>query len=69
MLTIENVIDILRKKYTNLRNNFGVKRIQIFGSFAKGKQSSDSDVDILVDFEKPIGLEFVDFVEHLEKRL
>ena len=60
---------ILRKEYVNLKNNFGVKRIGIFGSFAKGKQSSDSDIDILVDFEKPMGLEFMDFVEYLEKIL
>jgi len=33
-----------------IRTNFGVKRIGIFGSFARGEQTRKSDVDVLVDF-------------------
>jgi len=31
---------------------FGVKRLGVFGSFARGQQSNSSDVDILVEFEQ-----------------
>lgn len=44
-----------------LKEEYGIKNIAIFGSYAKGEQKSDSDLDILVEFEKPIGLlKFVD---------
>jgi uncharacterized protein len=33
-----------------IRAQFGVKRIGIFGSFARGEQTKSSDVDVLVDF-------------------
>ena len=66
MLTKDEIIDRLRKEFSNLKNQFGVKKIGIFGSFAKGLQKEDSDIDIIVEFDIPIGLEFVDFAEFLE---
>jgi predicted nucleotidyltransferase len=38
----------------------------IFGSFARNEQSDTSDIDILVEFDKPIGLKFVDLANELE---
>lgn len=66
MLTQE-VIKVLRNGLPYLRSNYGVKRIALFGSFAKGKQRGDSDIDILVEFKKPIGFKFIDFAEYIEK--
>jgi len=43
--------------------------IGLFGSYAKGKQTENSDVDIVAEFERPIGLRFVEFAEYLEKIL
>jgi len=39
----------------------------IFGSFARDEAKTDSDLDLLVEFERPIGLRFVEFTERLEK--
>ena len=39
-----------------LTERFGVSEIGIFGSFLRGAEKPDSDLDILVDFGKPIGL-------------
>lgn len=39
-------------KHWNKIERFGVKRLWLFGSYAKGKQSEKSDIDILVEFEK-----------------
>jgi len=50
-----------------LSSYYGVKRIALFGSFAKGEQRADSDIDILVEFKRPIGLKFMDFAEYIEK--
>ncbi len=69
MLTQEKARKILRRELPYLRDNFGVRRIGLFGSFAKGEQKEDSDIDILIEFEKPIGLKFVELAEYLEKVL
>ncbi len=69
MLTKEEVIKILKKELPYLRAIFGVKRIGMFGSYSKGIQREDSDVDIIVEFEKPIGLKFVELAEHIENIL
>ena len=39
-----------------LERDFSVKNIGIFGSFARGTSRNESDVDILVEFSKPVGL-------------
>jgi uncharacterized protein len=52
-----------------LNQNFFVNRIGYFGSYARNEQSKDSDVDILVSFSRPIGWEFFDLQEFLEKEL
>ena len=69
MLTKEEIIKILRKELPYFRSNFGVEKIGLFGSFAKGIPTIESDVDIIVEFKKPIGLRFVDFAEHIENIL
>ena len=47
-------------------SEYGVKKIGLFGSYAKGTPAKGSDIDILVEFEKPIGLKFIEFAEYLE---
>jgi len=42
----------------------GVRSLDLFGSVARGEASSDSDVDLLVDFDKPIGLFHFFRVQH-----
>jgi len=69
MLTQKGVIEILREKQPYLRDNFGVKKIGLFGSFAKGTAKKDSDIDILIEFVQPIGLKFVKLAEYMEKLL
>jgi len=69
MLTKEIIAEILREKYPHLMSEYGVKRIGLFGSYAKGLQDEDSDIDIIAEFEKPIGLKFIEFTEYLEKIL
>jgi len=57
--TINKHRKILRKKY-------GVKEIGIFGSYIRGKTRKNSDLDILVDFDRNIDLlQFVNLENHL----
>jgi len=69
MLTQKEVIEILREKQLYLGDNFGVKRIGLFGSFSKGIAEEGSDIDILVEFRKPIGLKFMEFANYIEELL
>ena len=63
------ILTILRKHAPFLRERFKVKRIGVFGSYARGHEKGTSDVDILVDLHGPIGWEYVDLKEYLEKIL
>jgi uncharacterized protein len=65
-LTRDMVLRRLREKQPELNSRFGVGKIDIFGSFASDSADADSDVDLIVDFERPIGLGFVELVEYLE---
>ena len=67
--TKQEIMHILRKQLPYLQERYGVERIAIYGSFAKDNQKKRSDVDILVQLMKPLGLEFVQLAYHLEKIL
>jgi len=60
---------LLREKYPHLAAEYGVKRVGVFGSYAKGLPDEASDVDIIVEFEHPIGFKFIELVEYLENLL
>ncbi len=51
MQTREKILNLLQTNRMRIKK-YGVKRIGLFGSYAKGEQVAKSDVDILVDFEK-----------------
>ena len=55
MLTKERVIKLLREKHSYLATEFGVSKIGLFGSYAKGQSVDTSDIDLVVEFERPIG--------------
>nr|WP_036224066.1 nucleotidyltransferase family protein [Mesoaciditoga lauensis] len=67
--SLEEIKKIMKDHEKILSEKFKVKSIMIFGSYARNEQKEGSDVDIIVDFSKPIGLEFVDLKEYLEKIL
>jgi predicted nucleotidyltransferase len=68
-LTKEAVLRRLREIHPQLAVQFGVRSIGLFGSFARGTAGASSDVDLIVEFEHPIGLKFVELVESLEALL
>ena len=45
---------------------YGLKRLALFGSYAREDQREDSDVDILVEIEPSIGLGFVELADRIE---
>jgi len=69
MLTTEQAVKLLKEKLPYLAAEFGVSKMGLFGSYAKGRSDETSDIDILIEFERPIGLRFVELVDHLENLL
>ena len=60
MTEVEKIVKKLNENMPTLREKYKVKTLGIFGSYIRGEQKKISDVDILVEFEKPLGLlEFV----------
>ncbi len=47
----EQIVRLLQSNNQQIRN-FGVKKIGLFGSFVKNQQTADSDIDLIVEFEK-----------------
>jgi predicted nucleotidyltransferase len=67
MLSRAEIEQNLRKIKPELASNFNVCRIGFFGSFVTGQQNENSDLDILVEFSKPIGWKFFELEKYLEK--
>jgi len=63
---IKSLIE-LHKQY--LTDKYNIKQIGIFGSVIRGEATELSDVDILVEFNKPIGLDFVLLGDEIEDLL
>jgi predicted nucleotidyltransferase len=66
MLTRDQIVQILQKEQAYLANEFGVSKIGLFGSYAKGQADQASDIDILVEFDRPIGFRFLELIDYLE---
>ncbi len=70
MKTVAEIKNILIQYKEQLRQKYNVKDIAIFGSYVTDKAEEQSDVDILVEFETPIGLfDFLDLEESLGQML
>ena len=69
MRTTQEILKLLERAKPELARRFGVRRLAIFGSYARGEQREESDVDILVEVDPSIGLGFVDLAESIESLL
>ena len=69
LVTKEDIIDLIRSSLPTLRREYGVKRIGVFGSAVTGRLADTSDIDLVVEFERPIGFRFLDLAEDLEELL
>lgn len=65
-LTRAKILKTLREHEGTLKK-FSVKRIGLFGSFAKGRGTTKSDIDFLVEFSEPTYDNFYNLIEYLEK--
>lgn len=54
MLSKKKVLDILEAEIPYLTTKYNVKKVGVFGSYAREEQTETSDIDLLVEFSKPI---------------
>ena len=59
--SLEEIRELLQQHKEEFRQEYGLKEIGIFGSYIRGEQTEKSDLDLLVELEKPVG--FVKFLK------
>lgn len=70
MTPLETILYTLRRLKPELSDKYGVSSIGLFGSIVRDDFSPlRSDVDIIVDFSRPVGIEFVDLADYLETKI
>ena len=53
MISTEHILEFLSDRKSELAHRFGVRRIGLYGSFARGTPDESSDIDILVELREP----------------
>lgn len=66
LLKIRQVLQQLKPE---LSRRFHVRSLGLFGSVLRDDFSPTSDVDIIVDFDQPVGVEFIDLADYIEQHL
>lgn len=61
--------EIIQQHRQILAQKYKVKTIGVFGSYARGEQTENSDIDILVEFNEPVGFLFIHLADFLEQIL
>lgn len=69
MKKLKEIKSLLEHHKETITQKYHIKRIAIFGSVARNEETELSDVDILVELEQPIGLDFVLLGDELEELL
>ena len=67
--TRDDIIQKLRDQHPYSTDEFGVSKIGVLGSFASGQATDKSDIDLVVEFGRPIGFKFIELADYLEKVL
>jgi len=69
-LQLDEIKQILSQNKPLLQRKYKVKELGIFGSYVRGENRDESDIDILVEFKEPVSLfEFMELEEFLTKLL
>jgi predicted nucleotidyltransferase len=66
LLSIQKQLELIKP---SLVSRYHVSELGLFGSVVRDDFSPESDIDIIVDFSRPIGIEFIDLADELEAQL
>ena len=66
----ETILQVLNAERSYLNKVYGVNNIGLFGSYSRGEERPDSDLDLLVEFDRPIGFfKFIELEDYLTEKL
>ena len=66
MLTLQQILQTLRTNLPELQRKYPIGRLGVFGSYARGEATEQSDVDIAVEITGTMGLQFVAMADEIE---
>ncbi len=66
MYSTNQILAILKAQKPELEKRYPISELGLFGSYARDDYNEQSDIDILVDFNGPIGIEFISLAHELE---
>jgi hypothetical protein len=70
MKTLEEIQQILRQNKSLLQENYQIAQLGIFGSYARGEQTEESDIDVLIDYEQaPTLFKLVELRDYLSNAM
>jgi len=69
MAELNTILQLLSQMKPELVEKFHISSLGLFGSIVRDDFSEKSDIDIIVEFSKPIGIEFVDLADLIELKL
>ena len=69
MPLLPHSLDYLRQVLAAYFADKPVRRVQVFGSYARGEATAESDLDLLIELIHPVGWEFTDYAHELGERL
>jgi uncharacterized protein len=69
MEQLSEIKQVLTQLKPELSKRFHVQTLGLFGSVVRPDFTPSSDIDIIVDFNRPVGIEFIDLARYIEQRL
>ncbi|TSA24179.1 DNA polymerase III subunit beta [bacterium] len=67
---LKNITSLLREESSKLKSQYNLTTLEVFGSFVRNEQESNSDLDILVSFSKaPSLFKFIELEDYLSELL
>ncbi len=68
MLTQQEILDYLKKYKALKKDEYSINKLGIFGSYARGDAHDGSDIDVVVDFDKPDLFNQVGIMQELREK-
>jgi uncharacterized protein len=62
----QHIISTLQNNLTSLKEKYPLESIGLFGSYSRDEQTEFSDIDLIVSFTRPVGMELIDLSFELE---
>ncbi len=67
MSELDRIKEIIKKNEAILRGQYHICSLSVFGSVARGEETTGSDIDLLVEFSEPVGFGFFRASRYLEE--